>query len=232
MNRIQQNCIIPSAAFSVPCKYLKRYVSLPDRSPRVGDLIFGEVAVLGHHVTLESASARIHTIHDRSRAIFVFGTRYAPDHYEGLVPAAVGDTVDLLARSGLVGEVRSHNELISSPTKIRMLGYVCDSAAGVVNTRDHVLIAPRKAERSGPGARMILCVGTAMNSGKSYAAAACCYALSSMGRKVRAAKVTGTASLKDILLMQDCGAQHVADFSYFGFPSTSVSYTHLRAHET
>ncbi len=126
MNRIQQNCIVPSAAFSVPHRLLKRYVSLPERLPSTGDLIFGEVVRLGHHATLESASARIHTIHDRTHAIFVFGNRYAPDHYEGLVPEKVGESVDLLARSGIVGEMRCHNEMISSPTRIRVLGYVCD----------------------------------------------------------------------------------------------------------
>jgi len=126
----------------------------------------------------------------------------------------------MLARSGVVGDVKCQNELISSPTKIRILGYVCDSSGEVVNTRDHVLIQHKESQRNGPRAKLILCIGTTMNSGKSYAAAACCYALSSLGKKVRAAKITGTASLKDILLMQDCGAQHVVDFSYFGFPST------------
>jgi hypothetical protein len=220
MKTITQKCIISSAAFSVPKKLIKQYDYLPDRSPSVGDLILGEVCFLGHHKTLESRSARIHTIHDRTRAVFVFGNRYAPDHYEGLVPQAIGDTVDLLARGGLVGEMKCQNELISSPTKVRLLGYVCDSSGNVVNTRAHVLINARKRERNGRGAKVILCIGTTMNSGKSYAAAACCYALSSMRKTVRAAKVTGTASLKDILLMEDCGAQHVADFSYFGFPST------------
>ena len=59
-----------------------------------------------------------------------------------------------------------------------------------------------------------------MNSGKSLAASACCWALSSMGHKVRASKVTGTASLKDILQMNDAGAEHYADFTYLGYPST------------
>lgn len=59
-----------------------------------------------------------------------------------------------------------------------------------------------------------------MNSGKSHAAAACCYALASMEKSVRAAKITGTAGLKDILLMNDCGADYIADFSFFGHPST------------
>ena len=41
-----------------------------------------------------------------------------------------------------------------------------------------------------------------------------------MGHTVRAAKITGTASLKDILLMEDNGASPVADFTYLGYPST------------
>jgi hypothetical protein len=35
-----------------------------------------------------------------------------------------------------------------------------------------------------------------------------------MGKKVRASKITGTASLKDILLMNDAGANPYADFTY------------------
>ena len=41
-----------------------------------------------------------------------------------------------------------------------------------------------------------------------------------MGHKVRGSKVTGTAGLKDILLMEDNGALPVADFTYLGYPST------------
>jgi len=220
MKKIQQNCIIPSAAFSVPGRLIRQFVPVGDRIPVSGDLVYGEVTSLGFHTSLESVSARIHTIHDRTRAVFVFGTRYAPAHYEGLVPLEPTVLVDMLARSGIVGEMKCHNELISYPTQIKILGYVCDSEGKIVNTGDHVLITPKRTERSASGARIILCIGTAMNSGKSYAAAACCYALSSMGKKVRAAKVTGTASLKDILLMQDCGAEKVVDFTYFGYPST------------
>ena len=59
-----------------------------------------------------------------------------------------------------------------------------------------------------------------MNSGKSTSATACCWALTNLGYDVRASKVTGTASLKDILHMQDAGASIVNDFTHFGFPST------------
>ncbi len=220
MNTIQQNCIIPSAAFSVPTKFIKRYCQLPEYIPQVGDLVYGEISSLGFHKSIESVSARIHTIHDHTRAIFVFGNRYAPDHYEGLVPNETLEEVDMLARSGIIGKVEAVNELIANPTRVKLLGYICTNSGEVVNTRDFKLINPRHSELRQPRSKIILSIGAAMNSGKSYAASACCYALSSANKAVRAAKVTGTASLKDILLMQDCGAKHVVDFTSFGYPST------------
>ena len=67
---------------------------------------------------------------------------------------------------------------------------------------------------------MILVCGTTMNSGKSVTAAGCCWVLSTLGRKVKGSKITGTASLKDILHMNDAGAQTYSDFSFLGHPST------------
>ncbi len=220
IKKIRQSCIIPSAACSVPRKLVKNYIKIPDRVPQVGDLIYGEIASLGFHVSLESISARIHMIHDRTRAVFVYGNRYATDHYEGFVPEEDLDVVDLLARGGVVGKVSHQNDLIATPTQIKVLGYICDVEGNPINTRHHVLIKPKEKTKTSNRSKLILCVGTSMNSGKSYTAAACCYAIASMDKTVRAAKITGTASLKDILLMQDCGAQHIADFTYFGYPST------------
>lgn len=220
MQKIKQNCIISSAAYSVPNSLTKFYDDESTRAPQVGDLIFGEVIELGHHRSLESKSARIHTIYEGTRAVFAVGNRYAPDQYEGLVPQDYVDTMDQMGTGGVVSELKTRNELIRTPTKIKVLGYVCDVDGNAVNTRNHILIKPKNTARKTMGAKLILCVGTAMNSGKTHAAAACCYALSSMGKTVRAAKITGTARLKDIFLMNDCGAEYVADFTYFGYPST------------
>jgi len=220
MQKIKQNCIISSAAYSVPNSLIKHYDDESTKAPQFGDLIFGEVVELGHHRSLESKSARIHTIYEGTRAVFGVGNRYAPDQYEGLVPENYVDTLDQMCTGGVVSELRIKNELIRTPTKIKVLGYVCDANGNFVNTRNHVLIKPKRADRKTRGAKLILCVGTAMNSGKTHAAAACCYALTSMGKAVRAAKITGTARLKDIFLMNDCGAEYVADFTYFGYPST------------
>ena len=91
----------------------------------------------------------------------------------------------------------------------------------ILNTRDNPLILPSKARKTNSHrAKLILVVGTSMNSRKSTAAAACCWALSTMGYEVRASKITGTASLKDILRMNDAGATVYNDFTHFGYPST------------
>ncbi len=103
---------------------------------------------------------------------------------------------------------------------MKILGHVCNSDGQALNTRDFPLIKPRSLVKKTPRARLILVCDTSMNSGKSMAAAACCRALSSLGFGVRASKVTGTASLKDILHMNDAGACHFSDFTYLGHPST------------
>jgi hypothetical protein len=220
MKKIERGFRLPSAAYTIPKKVIKGYVPM-DRPPQVGDLVYGKVKTLGQHASLENSYGRIHTIYQGSRAIFVFGNRYAPDYYEGIIPADLSfEEIDLLARSGVVGKVLSKSGKVISPTTIQPLGYVCNGQGEVLNTRDFSLIKPKNSEKKFPRAKLILNIGTAMNSGKSAAATACVYALSVKEKEVRASKVTGTASLKDILGMNDAGATYYSDFSFMGYPST------------
>lgn len=220
MKKIASAVLLPSAALCISRKQLKYYTPL-DKAPEVGDLVYGTVRYMGFHSTLENKEGRIHLINDGSRAVFVFGTRYAPDAYEGVVPETFPPVADLLARGGIVGQVRKKNANIKDPTRVELHGYVCDSNGKVINTKDFPLIKePRAAEVAGRRAKLILVVGTSMNSGKSVTAASIVWALSTMGHKVRGSKITGTASLKDILHMEDAGASPVSDFTHFGYPST------------
>ncbi|UCE99809.1 MAG: hypothetical protein JSV82_01730 [Planctomycetota bacterium] len=219
MMKINKGFILPSAALTIKRSLIKFY-KLSDKPPEIGDVVYGQIQRIGQHSSLENASGRIHMIHDGTKAAFVFGNRYAPDFYEGLIPDQMTDKLDLLARSGMIGSVKTKNSLIKDPTKVKILGYVCDKSGNILNTRNFPLITPRNKLKKQPRAKMILVCGTSMNSGKSMAAAACCWALTSLGYKVRASKITGTASLKDILLMNDAGANPYADFSYLGYPST------------
>ena len=217
--RINRGFILPSSALTIKPTQVRccRYC---DKPPRIGDVVYGLVNRIGQHSLLENVSGRIHQIHDGTEAVFVFGNRYAPDFYEGLVPAKMTLEVDLLAGSGMVGQVKTKNSLIKDPTRIRIIGYVCDEHGRILNTRDFPILKPRTNMKKRPRSPMILVCGTSMNSGKSMAAAACCWALKSLGYNVRASKVTGTASLKDILHMNDAGAAPYADFTYLGYPST------------
>jgi hypothetical protein len=219
MHKIPDWYILPSAAFTISRKQIKHYNFL-DKQPENGDVVYGKVTRLGQHVELENKSGRIHRLNEGSTAIFVFGNRYAPDFYEGVIPTTMTNKVDLLARSGIIGNVQVKNSSVKEPTQIKILGYVCDADGSVINTRNYPLIKPKKTEKKEDRSRLILFIGTSMNSGKSTSATACCWALTNMGYDVRASKVTGTASLKDILHMQDAGASIVNDFTHFGFPST------------
>jgi hypothetical protein len=219
MNRIKKGYILTSAAVTIRPSQIKSYQKL-DRNPEPGDLVFGKISRIGQHMTLENVSGRIHAIHNGTKAIFVFGHRYAPDYYEGFVPESSCSRVDLLARSGVIGVVKTKKTLIKDPTRVDVLGYVCNADGHVLNTRQFPLIKPRCKVKKRPRSPMILACGTAMNSGKSMAAVACCWVLASLGHNVRASKVTGTASLKDILHMNDAGASHYTDFTFLGHPST------------
>ncbi len=219
MNKIPEWYILPSAAYTIDRKQIKTYNFL-DKQPEVGDVIYGKITRLGQHKELENKSGRIHRLNEGSTAIFVFGNRYAPDFYEGIIPPTMTTKVDLLARSGIVGQVQVKNFSVSEPTQVKILGYVSDASGKILNTRQYPLINPAQAQKKEERAKLILFIGTSMNSGKSTSATACCWALTTMGYNVRASKVTGTASLKDILHMQDAGASIVNDFTHFGFPST------------
>jgi hypothetical protein len=219
MEKLAKGSLLPSAAYTISKKHLKGFIQ-SDKPPEIGDAVYGSVERIGQHNSLENKEGRIHNIHKGSTAIFIYGNRYAPDYYEGLVPNEPVERLDLLARSGVVGLVQTKSSKVIDPTKITVLGYACDAQGDIINTRNYSLIEPKGSVKKKPRSKMILVVGTAMNSGKSAAAVACCWALSSMGHNVRASKVTGTASLKDILHMNDAGAKTYADFTFLGYPAT------------
>jgi len=220
MKKIRPGFILPSAAYTIQLRQVKHYAKL-DKPPEIGDVLFGRVSYIGEHSSLENKEGRIHMINDGTRAVFVYGNRYAPDAFEGFVPPENVPEVDMLARSGMVGIMREKNTATKDPTKIEILGYVLDADGQPLNTRNFPIAMPKTPlKREKKRARMILHIGTSMNAGKSTSAIACCWALSALGYAVRASKITGTASLKDILHMQDAGAEYVSDFTHLGYPST------------
>lgn len=223
IREIKRNAILSSAAYVVEAENVRFYRPFIGQ-PQVGDLFYGRIDSIGKHSSLENTAGRIHLIGEGTKAVFVFGNRYAPDAYEGIVPDAVPKRVDLVARSGIVGGVREKTSFVKKPTRVRLYGQVVSRDGKPLNTLEIAAAnLPRSRDTTRRRARLILNVGTAMNSGKTTTAMACVWALSSMSHRVTASKVTGTANLKEILSLQDCGAERVADFCFRGYPSTYLA---------
>jgi hypothetical protein len=219
LKRIDEGFIIPSGLGSVPKNELV-YIGEYIKKPRVGDVVYCRVTAISQHVRLENKHGRIHNLYNGSEFIGVFGNRYAPDQFEAIVPSRRTRKVDLFSWGGLVGQVLHKNDAMRDPTQVEIIGSIYNAKGKPVNTLQYQLIRSRTKQVKKPRAKMILVCGTAMNSGKSTTAAAIIWSLKRAGHHVRAAKVTGTASLKDILLMNDAGAKYFADFTSLGYPST------------
>jgi len=219
MKRIPRGYVHPSSALTLPSRLVHSF-EWNDAPPVVGDVVYGEITRIGQHDQLENRSGRIHRVQPGSKGIFVFGNRYATDAFEAVVPDETHRTVDLIARSGVIGSVRVRNSRAADPTRVRIHGKVYTADSVPVNTLDHGMTPAKRRLKKLPRSSLILVVGTSMNSGKSTASVACCWALSSMGHNVRSSKATGTASLKEILHMNDAGASIYNDFTYLGYPST------------
>ena len=220
MKKIKPNFIVPSAALVLGKRDITHYEVI-NKDPEIGDVIVGKVSYIGQHGNLENKEGRIHKLYDGTIGIFVFGNRYATKYYEGIVPKKFRTGVDMLARSGMVGEALSKSAGIKDPTRIEVLGYVWDKKKEcILNTKNYPILQPRRKTKTKSRAKLILSIGTSMDSGKSTTAAAIIWSLKTAGHNVIGSKITGTASLKDILLMEDSGAKPVCDFTYLGYPST------------
>lgn len=211
--------IITSAIKSVPKNMMQYYIQDQNHIPRIGDIVLGRVKRISQYSELENRSGRIHQIFHGTLGLLSWGNRYATEFYEGIIPDKPVSRCDLLARGGVIGEVKSKCSSAKDPTKIDILGYVCDKEGNILNTTDFKP-AIKKNNTKNKCKNLILVVGSAMNAGKSTAAKAIIYSLASNNKCVCSGKVTGTASLKDLLLMEDAGSQETIDFTFWGYPST------------
>ncbi|HEY3249256.1 MAG TPA: DUF1611 domain-containing protein [bacterium] len=192
-------------------------VAADDASPEVGDVVLAEVTKIGAHIRLEGREGQRQALYPGDHIVGVLGHRYAPDQFEGYV-GTDGDRFHLLSVAGVVGLVRSRHSDIGAPTRLQMLGYLRDLHGQRLNTRRFALRAPAAL----PQAQVptVVVVGTMMNAGKTTTATSIIHGAARRGIVVAAAKVTGTASGKDISLMRDAGARRALDFTVCGWPST------------
>jgi hypothetical protein len=133
-----------------------------------------------------------------------------------------GDPLHLLNLGGVLGHCVSSNPGVGAPFEVEVLG--------------QVLVFPQFGNRTGqpafiqsgalpgkPGAGpvpVVYVAGTCMNAGKTLAACALVRAFAQAGYKVGGAKLTGVSLMRDILAMQDYGAESIYDFTDAGVACT------------
>ncbi|MEO0333019.1 MAG: hypothetical protein AAF223_15280 [Bacteroidota bacterium] len=191
--------------------------------PRVGDVAIFEVLTIGKHTKMQSANRRNVSLMPGDQIMAAFGTRYATGQFEGYVPDTVQQEFHILGGGGTVGHVHSMHSKFHriGPTCLRIVGYATNAAGEVINTKR--LKAEQMHTFSGASAsftKVILSVGSSMDSGKTTSAAYLVHGLKKQGKKVAYIKLTGTVYTKDADLAYDLGADIATDFSYFGYPST------------
>ena len=204
--------------------FTTRRVSMPDKmlliqdnvEPRTGDLVLANVTAIGQHTRLELPEGRRSQLYVGDEIIVAYGHRYAPDQFEAEAPADLGEC-HLVAAGGIASRLLSKNTKIKNPTRIKPLGLLADTDRYPLNLRDWS-IDGRSIPQQLP--LVLVVAGTAMNAGKTTTAARLIKGFQRAGKRVGAAKVTGTGAGGDIWQMKDAGAVEVVDFTDAGYAST------------
>lgn len=130
---------------------------------------------------------------------------------------AIGEDLEMeaLTPAGLIGKATSTSLLLPGFMKLEYRGHIMRHGTRL-GMQDFVVKA-RPAPLDIP---VILLIGTSMSAGKTTAGQVIIRALTYLGIKVVAAKLTGAARYRDILKFRDAGAAQIFDFVDAGLPST------------
>ncbi|MBA3648448.1 MAG: hypothetical protein H0W62_07850 [Chitinophagales bacterium] len=193
--------------------------------PISGDVAIFEIVTLGKHETVQGEEKRNVAIFEGDFIMAAFADRYATSQFEGYVPAEPLPLYDILAAGGAVGVVKSKNYALKDiePTKVRIVGYVCDEKGKVINSRWYKKQRVSFSAEIPNNAKVILSIGSTMDSGKTTTAGCIARGLKRTGKRVAFMKFTGTVHTKDRDFVYDAGADVVTDFSDMGFPSTYMA---------
>lgn len=181
-----------------------------------------------HYNTLELTTGRFAAIKPGDIIVGALGFRNALLGYSGVIPQklAPGDRVQVLNLGGVIGHCTSYSPSVGEPFQAEVLGQVLTfgelgSRKGTpANIAAHCPpLAKALPEVKTP---VIAVVGTCMNSGKTEACLALIQQFVRKGLRVVAAKTTGVSLRRDVLAMEDAGAERALIFTDFGVVTTSA----------
>ncbi|MGL4400642.1 MAG: hypothetical protein ACRCXD_12295 [Luteolibacter sp.] len=209
----------PHLRWGWACRALDRkgLIVLPPSGapPTPGDLALVELEAIGNHSRIVTSDRGAVRLYPGNRMVGVFGNRYATDSFEGEVDGT--DQLHILTNAAMIGTVRSKHSDSRSPTRLRLVGFVGDAAGQRINLIERLF---RPATDPVLPARIILAVGSGMNSGKTTTVAALAAAIKNRGHRVAACKLTGSVCNRDLSELEATSVEDTRDFSDYGFPST------------
>jgi hypothetical protein len=209
---------LPEVAFSVE--------PLPRRSWDTGDYVIGQVSPPGSRLSrVELSTGRMVEVAEGDLIVGALGVRYATlETVGGWQNIGNDGRMEALTGAGLLGKSTSRSAVLPPPLPLTYRGHALlgDEKATM---EDRVPPAPERVL----GLPVVLIVGTSMSAGKTTSARAIVRLLREDGLTVIGAKLTGAGRYRDILAMQDAGADHIFDFVDAGLPSTVVPEGRYRA---
>ncbi len=242
MNEVLRRVHLDKIASVTSRLELSRHAVIGTEIPaKSGTVVAGRVlnSKTGYN-TLEDVHGRFVTLHPGDVVAGALGRRDALYGYSGSVPESVqvGDVLDILNLGGVIGKGAQAAPGIGEAFHVEILGSVLEfphlnHRVGIPACIERAARPPIPLPMGLPPVLTLL--GTSMDSGKTTAAAVMIAELSRRGSRVAAGKLTGVSLRRDILAMQDCGAEPVSIFTDFGVVTTdehnAVKATHsLIAH--
>jgi hypothetical protein len=178
--------------------------------------------------TLELTSGRMAKLAKGDVIVGALGHRQALFGYSGHLPESVkeGDVIQVLNIGGVLGIVDSVNPEKGRPFDARVIGVVLQfpylgERIGVPARVGYKRL-DYKATANTRGVPVVALAGTCMEAGKTAAACAIVARMRHRGLRVHAFKATGVSLRRDILAMEDAGAQRSMIFTDLGVVTTTA----------
>lgn len=192
---------------------------LPRRAWATGDYVVGEVVPPASPLSrIELSSGRMVEVVEGDLVVGALGVRYATlESVGGWQNVGNDRRMEALTGAGLFGKSTSNSTMLPPLLQLQYKGHV-HIGGGKAAMRDYVPPVPERAFNL----PVVLLIGTSMSAGKTTTARAIVRLLKEDGLSVTGAKLTGAGRYRDVLSMQDAGADHVFDFVDAGLPSTVV----------
>ncbi|CAN5570655.1 hypothetical protein BH23BAC4_BH23BAC4_07490 [soil metagenome] len=165
---------------------------------------------------IEGADGVFRTIKKGDILVGALGERQALKGYSGRIPRQIkpGDVLHVLNMGGILGRCASDHPDLGPALAVEVLGAAMHGDdLRHARIQDHAIESCEHISESAP---LVMVSGTAMNTGKTYAASELVAGLTRRGFRVAAAKLTGASLMRDVRAMAANGAVCTATFTEAG----------------